>query len=154
MFIELVMLCNRSLPPLFILLSVFPSIRVFSNESALCINWTKYWSFSISPSKNIQGWFLLRVTSLISLMSTGLSAPQFENINSSVLSFLYTPTLTSVLDYWKNHGFDYTDFVSQVMSLLFNLLSSLVMAFLPSSKRLLISWLQSLSAVILEPPRK
>ena len=87
-------------------------------------------------------------------MSTGLSAPQFENINSSVLSFLYTPTLTSVLDYWKNHGFDYTDFVSQVMSLLFNLLSSLVMAFLPSSKRLLISWLQSLSAVILEPPRK
>ena len=71
-----------------------------------------------------------------------------------MLSFLYTPTLTSVLDYWKNHGFDYTDFVSQVMSLLFNLLSSLVMAFLPSSKRLLISWLRSLSAVILEPPRK
>ena len=69
------------------------------------------------------------------------------------LSLLYGPTLTSVHDYWKNHSFEYRDFVSKVMSLLFNMLSRLVIYFLPSSKRLLISWLQSPSAVILEPDK-
>ena len=70
-----------------------------------------------------------------------------------MLSFLYRPTLTSVHDYWKNHSFDSIDFVGKVMSLLFNMLSMLVIAFLARSKRLLISWLQSPSAVILEPPK-
>ena len=72
--------------------------------------------------------------------------PQFKSINSSVLIFLYGPTLTSLHDYWKNHSF-----FGKVMSLLFNMLSSLVIAFLPKSKSLFISRLQSPSAVILEP---
>ena len=79
--------------------------------------------------------------------------PQFESINFSALSFLYSPTLTSIHDYWKNHSLDQTDLCWQSMSLLFNMLSRLVISFLPRSKHLLISWLQSPSAVILEPPK-
>ena len=75
---------------------------------------------------------------------------QFRSVDSSVLKFLYSPTLTSIHDYWKKHSFDYMDFVSKVMSLLFNKLSGLVIALLPRSKYLLISWLQSRSTVILE----
>ena len=78
--------------------------------------------------------------------------PQFKSINFLALSFLYGPTLTSIHDYWKNHSFLQT-FVGKVMSLLFNMLSKLVISFLPRSKRLLISWLQSPSAVILEPKK-
>ena len=70
-----------------------------------------------------------------------------------MLSFLYIPTLTSMHDYWKNHSFDRWTFVGKVLSLLFSMLSKLVITFLPRSKRLLISWLQSPSAVILEPPK-
>ena len=79
--------------------------------------------------------------------------PQFKSIRSLVLCLLYGPTLTFIHDYWKKHTFDYTDLCCKVMSLLFNMLSQLVITFLPSSKRLLISWLQSPSAVILEPPK-
>ena len=79
--------------------------------------------------------------------------PQFKCISSLVLSFLYSSTLTSIHDYWKNHSFDEMDFFGKVVSLLFHMLSRLVIAFLPRSKRLLISWLQSPSAVILEPPK-
>ena len=79
--------------------------------------------------------------------------PQFKSIYSLVLSFLYSPTLTSIHDYWKNYSFDYMDYVGKVMSLLFNKMCRLVIAFLPRSKRPLISWLQSLSSVILEPPK-
>ena len=80
--------------------------------------------------------------------------PQFKSINSSVLSFLPSPTLTSIHDHWKNHTLDYTDLCWKCnVSLLFNMLSRLVITFLPRSKRLLISWLQSPSAVILEPPK-
>ena len=77
--------------------------------------------------------------------------PQFKSINPSVLSFLCGPTLTSIHDYWKNHGFNYATFVGKVMCLFFSMLSRLVIAFLRRSKGLLISWLQSPSAVILEP---
>ena len=70
-----------------------------------------------------------------------------------MLSFLYSPTLISIHDYWKNHSLDQTGFVGKVMSLLFNMLSRFIITFLPRSKRLLISWLQSPSAVILEPPK-
>ena len=77
-------------------------------------------------------------------------APQFKRINALVLSFVYSQTLTSIHDHWKNHSFDWQTFVSKVMSLLFNMLSRLVTAFLPRSKHLLISWLQSPSAAILE----
>ena len=75
--------------------------------------------------------------------------PQFKSINSPALSFLHSPTLTSIHDHWKNHSLDYT-FVGKVMSLLFNMLSRLVITFLPRSKHLLISWLQSPSVVILK----
>ena len=76
---------------------------------------------------------------------------QFKSINSSALSFLYGPTRTSIHDHWKTIALTRQTFVGKVMSLLFNMLSRLVIAFLPRSKRLLISWLQSPSAVILEP---
>ena len=79
--------------------------------------------------------------------------PQFKSINSLALSFLYSPSLTSIHDYWKNLALTRRTFVSKVMTLLFNMLSRLVIAFLPRTKCLLISWLQSPSAVILEPPQ-
>ena len=79
--------------------------------------------------------------------------PQFKSINSSALSFLYSPTCTSILDYRKNHSFTRWTLVGKVMSLFFNMFSRLVIAFLPRSKHLLISWLQSPSAVILEPKK-
>ena len=85
------------------------SIRIFSNESGLCIRWPKYWNFSL-PSAfpvNIQDRFPLGWTGWISQESS--PTPQFKNINSLVLSFLYTPTLTSIHDYWRNHSFDYMD---------------------------------------------
>ena len=133
--------------PLFLLPSIFPSIRVFSNESALCIRWPKYWnfSFSISPSSEYSGLISLRMDrlDLLAVQGTLKSLLQeFKSINSSALSFLYSPTLTA-LSRWT--------FVDKVMSLLFNMLSRLVITFLPRSKHLLISWLQSPSAVILEP---
>ena len=87
-------------------------------------------------------------------LSSVFSTPQFKTINSSALSFLYSPTLTSIHDYWKKIiVLTRWTFVAKVMSLLSNLLSRLVIAFLPRSKHLLISWLQSPSAVILEPPK-
>ena len=79
--------------------------------------------------------------------------PKFKSINSSALKFHYSPTITSIHDYWKNQSLTRQTFVGKVMSLLFNMLSSLVIAFLPKSKPLLISWLQSPSAVILEPKK-
>ena len=101
--------------PLLLPPSVFPSIRVFSSESVLCIRLPKYWSFNLSTvlPVNIQDLFPLGLTGLISLQSKGFSRifsnDQFKSINSSVLSSLYGPTLTSIHDYWKNHSFDYTD---------------------------------------------
>ena len=96
--------------PLLLLPSIFPSIRVFSNESVLHIRWPKYWSFSIGPSSEYSGLISLGWTGWISLESKGLSrvfsTPQFKSINSLVLSFLYSPTLTSIHDHWKNHSFD------------------------------------------------
>ena len=97
--------------PLLLLSSIFPNIRVFSNELALHIRWPKYWSFSfsISPSNNIQDWFpLFLVWSPCSLRDSRESSPtpQFKSINSLVLSPLYGPALTSIHDYWKTHSFD------------------------------------------------
>ena len=99
--------------PLFLLPSIIPSIRVFSNESVLCIRWLQYSSLSISPSNEYSGlisfrtdWFpLLAVQGILKSSST----PQFKSINSLALSFLYGPTLTSIYDYWKNRSFDYMD---------------------------------------------
>ena len=111
-------------------------------------------STSVLPM-NIQGWFPLGwlVWSPCSPRDSQESSPvsQLESINSSALGLLYGPTLTSLHDYWENHSFDIWTFVSQVMSLLFNTLSGFVIALLPRSKCLLISRVQSLSTVILEP---
>ena len=98
--------------PLLFLPSIFPNIRVFSNESALCIRWPKYWSFSfsISPSNEHPGLISFRMDWLDFLAVQGtlksLLTPQLKSINSSVLSFPYSPSLTYTHDYWKNHSFD------------------------------------------------
>ena len=145
--------------PLLLLPSVFLSIRDFSNESSVHIRWPKYWSFSfsfsISPSSEYSGLISLRLTGLVSLLSKGLSGV-FSSTTVWRRQFfgillLYSPALKSVGDHCEGHS---RSFVGRVMSLLFNTLSGFVIAFLPRSKRLLISWLQSPSAVILEPRKK
>ena len=115
MFIESVMPSNHLIPccPLLLLPSIFPSIGVFSNESVLPIRWPKYssFSFSIGPSKEYSGLISFRMDWLDLLGVQGTlqkssPTPQFKSINSSALSFLYSPSLTSIHDYWKNHSFD------------------------------------------------
>ena len=139
------------LPP-----SIIPSIRVFCNESALHIRWPKYWSFSISPSSEKHpglisfrmDWFAAQGTlkSLLQHHSSKAWIFQHSAFFTVQLSHPYVTTgKTIALTRWT--------FVGKVMSLLFNLLSRLVITFLPRGKRLLISWLQSPSAVILEPPK-
>ena len=100
----LILCCPLLLPP-----SIFPNTRVFSNESALCIKRPKYWSFNlnISPSNEYSGSISFRIDWLDLLAVQGtLKLPQFKSINSSALSFLYSPTLTSIHDHWKNHSLD------------------------------------------------
>ena len=143
---------------LLLLPSIFPRIKVFSNESVLRIRWPKYWSFSfsISPSNEYSGLISFRIDWLDpSLRDSQESSPvpQFKNINSSAISFLYSPSLTSIHDYWKNHNLDQTDLCWQSNVSLFNMLSRLVITFLPRSKHLFISWLRSPSAAILEPQK-
>ena len=135
--------------PLLLLPSVFPSIRVFSNESALHFRQPNYWSFSISPSNGyIQSWFPLGLIGLISCCPRDSKesslASQFKNINSTALSLPYGPPLTSLHDI----ALIIQIFVSKVMSLLCNMLSRFVIVFPPRSKCLLISWLWSPFAVI------
>ena len=160
--IELVMSSNHLILcySLLLLPSIFPRVKVFSSESVLCLRWPKYWrfSFSISPSNEYSGlisfrmdWFDLRAVqgSLKSFSNTTL-----WKHHSSALSFLYSPTLTSIHELLKKTiALTRWTFVGKVMSLLFNMLSRLVITFLPRSKGLLISWLQSPSAVILEPKK-
>ena len=113
MSIESVMPSNRLIlcPPLYLLPSVFPSIRVFSNESALPIRWPKYWSFSfsISPSSEYSGLISFRIDwfDLLAIQGTLKSLLQHYSLKASIL--LYGPALTAVYDYYKNHTFDYTD---------------------------------------------
>ena len=144
--------------PLLLLPLIPPSIRVFSNDSTLHMRWQKYWSFSfsISPSNEHPG--LLQdelVGSPCSPRDSQESSPtpQFKSINSSALSFLHSPTLTSIHDHQKNHSLDQMDLCCQSNISAFNILSRLVITFLPRSKYLLISWLKPLSAVIVEPPK-
>ena len=95
--------------PLLLVPSILSSIRVFSNESVLCISWPKYWSFSfnISHSNEYSGLISFRMDSLdlLAVQESSLT-PQFKSIHSSALNFLYGPTFTSIHDYWKNHSFD------------------------------------------------
>ena len=114
MFIELVIPSKHLILccPLFLLPSIFPSIRVFSSESVLPIRWPKYWrfNFSISLSNEFSGLISFRVDWLDLLAVQGtlksLPTPQFRSINSLALSFLYGPTLTSIHDHWESHSFD------------------------------------------------
>ena len=145
--------------PLLLLPSIFPSIRVFSSESVLHIKWPKYWNFSfnISPSNEHPGlisfrvdWFDLAVQGILKNLlqhhSSKASILQGSAFFMVQLSHLYITTVKTIaLTIWT--------FVGKVMSLIFNMLSRLVIAFLPRSEHLLISWLQSPSAVILEPPK-
>ena len=125
----------------FFLLSIFSRIRVFSNELALRIRCSNYWSFSFSPSNEYSevvsfgiDWF-----DLLAVQGTLKSLLQHHSC-CSVFSLLHSPALTFIHGYWKRYSFHYMDFFGKEMSLLLNMLSRLVIAFLPRSKPLLISW--------------
>ena len=146
--------------PLLLLPSIFPSIRVFSNESALRIRWPKYWSFSfnISPSNEHPGLISFRMDwlDLLAVQKTLKNLFQHHSSKASILqhSAFFTVQLSHpYMTTGKTIALSRQTFVGKVMFLLFNMLSMLVMTFLPRSKCLLISWLQSPSAVILEPPK-
>ena len=146
--------------PLLLPSSIFPSIRVFSNESVLCIRWPQYWSFSfsISPSNEYSGLTSFRMDWLDLLAVQGTLKSHLQHHSSKALLFsaqisfivqLSHPYMTT----GKTIALTRWTYVSKVMSLLFNMLSRLVITFLLRSKCLLISWLQSPSAVILEPKK-
>ena len=144
--------------PLLLLPPMPPSIRVFSNESALCIRWPKHWSFSfnISPSNEHPGPISFRMDwlDLVAVQGTLKSLLQHHGSKASVLqcSAFFTVQLPHpYMTTGKTIALTRRTFVGKVMSLLLNMPSRLVITFLPRSKRLLISWLQSPSAVILEP---
>ena len=139
---------------------IFPSIRVFPNESALPIRWPKYWSFSfnISPSNKHPGLISFRRDwlDLLAVQGTLKSLLQHHSSKASILqhsAFFIVQHSHPDITTWKTITLTRWTFVGKLMSLLFNMLSRLVIAFLPKSKHLLISWLQSPSAVILKPPK-
>ena len=147
-------LCRPLLLP-----SIFPSIRILSNESILHIRWPKYWSFSfsISPSNEYSGLISFRIDwlDLIAVQGTLKSLLQYHSSEASIFqhsAFFVIQLSHPYITTGKTIALTRWTFVSKVTSLLFNMLSRLVIAFLPESKCLLISWLQSPSAVILEPP--
>ena len=146
--------------PLLLLPPISPSIRVLSNESTLHMRWPKYWSFSFSiiPSKNTQDWSPLEWTGWISLQCKGLSRV-YSNTTVQKHQFFSATFFTVQLSHsymttGRTIALTRRTFVGKVMCPLLNMLSRVVITFLPRSKCLLISWLQSPSAVISEPPRK
>ena len=146
--------------PLLFLPSIFPSIRVFSNESALCIGWPKYWdfSFNISPSNEHPGLISFRMDwlDLLAVQQTLKSPLQDHSSNASILqcsAFFIVQLSYPYMTTGKTIALTRWTFFDKVMSLLFYMLSRSVITFLPRSNRLLISWLQSPSAVILEPKK-
>ena len=159
MSIESTRPCNHLIfcHPLLLLPSIFPIIRVFSNESALHIRWPKYWSFSfnISPSNEHPGLiFRMDWLDLLAVQGTLKGLLQHHSSKASVLrwsAFFIVQLSHPYMTTGKTIALTRWTFVGKVMSLLFNMLSRLVIIFLLRSKRLLISWLQSPSAVILEP---
>ena len=149
---HLILYCPLLLP------SIFPSIRVFSNELALCIRWPKYWSFSfsMSPSSEYSELISLRMDWLYLLAGQGTLKSLFQHCSSKVTILQYSAFFVVQLSHpymttGKTIALTRQTFVGKVMSLLFNMLSMFVITFLPRSKRLLISWLQLPSAVTLEP---
>ena len=146
--------------PLLLLPPIPPSIRVFSNESTLCIRWPKYWnfSFSISSTNEHPGLISFRMDwlDLLAVQGTLKSLLQHHSSKESILlhsGFFIVQLSHPYMAIGKTIALTRQNFVGKVMSLLFNMLSRLVITVLPRSKRLLISWLQSASAVILEPPK-
>ena len=140
--------------PLLLLPPVFPSIRVFFSESALRIRWLKSWSFSfsISPPNQYSGLISLGLTGFISLQSKGLSRVFSTTVQEHLFSAFFMVQLSHpYMTTRKTTALTRQTFFRKVMSSFFNMLSRLVLAFLPRSKCLLISWLQSPTAVILEP---
>ena len=140
--------------------SIFPGIKVFSKESILCISWPKYWSFSfsISPSNDYSGMISFRIhwLDLLAVQGTLKSFLQHYSSKASILqcsTFCIVQLSHPYLTTGKTTALTRQTFVGKVMCLLFHMLSRLVIAYLPRSKCLLISWLQSPSAVILEPPK-
>ena len=147
-------------PPLLFLPSIFPSIKVFSNESALCIRWPKYCSFNfnISPSNEYPGLISLRMDwlDLLAVQGTLKSLLQHHSSKASILqpsAFFIVQLSHPYMTTGKTVALTRQTFVGKVVSL-FNMLSRWVITFLPRSKHLLISWLQSPSAVILEPRKR
>ena len=162
MSIELVMPSNHLIlcHPLLLSPSVFPSIRVFSNESILCIGWPKYWSFSftISPSNEYSVLISLGMDWLDLLAVQGTLKSLLQHHSSKASIFQHSACFTVQLSHpymttGKTIASTRQTFVGKVMSLLCNMLSRLVITFLQRNKHLLISWLQSPCAVILEPPQ-
>ena len=160
MFIESVMPSNHLIlcHPLLLLPSIFPSIRVFSNESALHISWPKHWSFSfnISPSNEYSGLISFRMDclDLLAVQGTLKSLLQHHSSKASILqcsAFFIVQLSHPYMTTGKTIASTRWTFVGKVMSLLYRMLLRFVIAFLPRSKHLLISWLQSPSVVILEP---
>ena len=152
---HLILCCPLLLPP-----SILANIRVFSNESVLRIRWPKYWSFSftISPSSEHSRLISFRMDwlDLLAVQGTLKSLLQHHSSKASILqcSAFFTVQLSHPnMTTGKTIALTRWTFVGKVMSLLLNMLSRLVITFLPGSKRLLISWMQSPSAVILEPPK-
>ena len=146
--------------PLLILPSIFPRIRVFSNESVLCIRWPEYWSFSfsINPSNEYSGLISFRMDwlDLLAVQVTLKSLLQHHSLKPSILqrsAFFIVQFSHPYMTTGNTIALTRRTFVGKVMSLLFNMLSRLIIAFLPRSKRLLISCLQSPSSVILEPKK-
>ena len=163
MSIEVVMPSNHLILccPLILLPSIFPSIRVFSNKLVLHIRWPKYWSFTfnISPSNEYLGliFFKLGWLDLLGVQGTLKSLLQYHSSKESITQhspFLIVQLSHPYMTTGKTIALTRWTFVGIVMSLLFNMLSRLVITFLPRSKHRLISWLQSPSAVILEPKYK
>jgi len=160
MSIESVMQSNHLIlcSPLLLLPSIFPSIRVFSNKSVLHRRWPKYWNFnfSISPSNEYSGLISFRIDwlDLLAVQGTLKSLLQHRSSKASILqhsAFFIVQLLHPYMTSGKTIALTRQTFIGKIMSLLFNMLSRFVIAFLPRSKGLLIS-LQSPSAVILEPP--
>ena len=122
--------------PSLLLPSIFPSIRVFSNESALHIRWPKYWSFSfsISPSNEYSGLISFRIDWFDWLIKLGLISLLPKGLSRVFSNLPYGPTLTFIHDYWKDHSLDYMDLCQQSDVSVFNMLSRLVIAFLSKSK--------------------
>ena len=147
-------------PPLLLLPSIPPSIRVFSNESTLRMRWPNYWSFSFSiiPCKEIPGLISFRMDWLdvLAVQGTLKSLLQHHSSKASILrrsAFFIVQFSHPYMTTGKTIALTRWTLVGKVMSLLLNMLSRLVISFPPRSKRLLISWLQSPSAVILDPPK-